>query len=47
MVKLSRFLGRDIRVSTIEKMRRHYIEQGIVQSDAVPLGRIYDESVVR
>lgn len=35
------------RVPTIEKMRRHYIEQGIIKSDAIPLGRIYDESVVR
>lgn len=36
-----------IRVPTIEKMRQHYIEQGIVKSDAIPLGRIYDASVVR
>lgn len=35
-----------IRVDTIEKMRRHYIEQGIIPADAVPLGRIYDASAL-
>lgn len=35
-----------IRVPTIEKMRRHYIEQGIIQADALALRRIYDETAL-
>lgn len=35
-----------IRVSTIEKMRRHYIEQGIIKADDIEPGRIYDEAAL-
>lgn len=35
-----------VRVPTIEKMRRHYIEQGIIGSDALALNRIYDATVL-
>jgi NitT/TauT family transport system substrate-binding protein len=35
-----------VRVPVIEKMRQHYIDQGIIRADAIALARIYDESIV-